>query len=312
MSIKVNGSCLRTGRRFFVRERGRQGERRATTGDLGVSGRLARTTARHSRRAAGRRYGAGAAGALALLLFATAGFAASPAAGASSSPAPSPFSPAPSASALPAPAASSTFAPGSGGRVYADNCLGCHGPRGEGLVGPPLAPAAFPEIVAPMVERGGISMPPFGGVLSDAQIQAVAGYVAGELSAPEARTAKVADGGQIYRLYCAGCHSTTGRGGALTRGPNAPNIAQYPAAEALAAMILGRGNMPAFAGNTLDVRQQAAVALYVNVIVEPPSPGGRGLGYWGPVPEGAVSSIALLLLILIAVWLAWNSRKTAP
>jgi ubiquinol-cytochrome c reductase cytochrome c subunit len=78
-------------------------------------------------------------------------------------------------------------------------------------------------------------------------------------------------------------------------------------------MILGRGNMPAFAGNTFDVRQQTSVALYVQVLVpEPPSPGGYGLGYLGPVPEGAAGAVALFLLILVAVWLAWRSRKAVP
>lgn len=199
-----------------------------------------------------------------------------------------------------------------GAKVFAENCSGCHGTRGEGGFGPPLAPAGFASLVAPMVEEGGILMPAFGDQLSDAQIQGVAGYVAAYIADPEARTAVVADGGEIYRLYCAGCHSTTGRGGALPRGRNAPDISQYPAAEALAAMILGRGNMPAFAGNTLDVRQQAAVGLYVGVLVDPPSPGGRGLGYLGPVTEGAVSAIALLILIFLAVWLAWKSRTAPP
>jgi hypothetical protein len=96
-------------------------------------------------------------------------------------------------------------------------------------------------------------------------------------------------------------------------GRNAPNIRQYPPAEALAAMILGPGNMPALAGNTFDVRQQTSIALYVQVLApDPPSPGGAGLGYLGPVPEGAVGAVPLLLLILVAVWLAWRSRKAAP
>ena len=77
-------------------------------------------------------------------------------------------------------------------------------------------------------------------------------------------------------------------------------------------MILGRGNMPAFAGNTLDVRQQAAVGSTWRSSCDPPSPGGRGLGYLGPVTEGAVSAVALLVLIFLAVWLAWKSRKAAP
>jgi len=228
-------------------------------------------------------------------------------AGASASPSPSP-----AAEASPGASPAVEAAGDSAAEVFAENCSGCHGSRGEGGFGPPLAAAGFVSLVAPMVEEGGITMPSFGDQLSDAQIQGVAEYVAASIAEPEARTAVVADGGETYRLYCAGCHSTTGRGGALTRGRNAPDISQFPAAEALAAMIIGRGNMPAFAGNTLDVRQQAAVGLYVGVLVDPPSPGGRGLGYLGPVTEGAVSAIALLILIFLAVWLAWKSRTAQP
>ena len=57
-------------------------------------------------------------------------------------------------------------------------------------------------------------------------------------------------------------------------------------------MIIGRSNMPDFAGTTLDVRQQAAVALYVELLQKPPSPGGWGLGYIGPVTEGLAASAA--------------------
>ena len=211
----------------------------------------------------------------------------------------------------PAPAAyASPSSPSS--EVFSQNCSGCHGTIGQGGFGPPLAAAGFASLVAPMVEEGGIQMPSFGNQLSDAQILGVAEYVAQTLAAPEARTAVTAEGGETYRLYCAGCHSTTGRGGGLTRGRNAPDISQFPAAEALAAMIRGRGNMPAFAGTTLDVRQQASVGLYVGVLVDPPSPGGHGLGYLGPVTEGAVSAVALLILIFLAVWLAWKSRTVAP
>jgi ubiquinol-cytochrome c reductase cytochrome c subunit len=213
----------------------------------------------------------------------------------------------------PRPAPSSTYPPGSGGRVFAENCAGCHGARGEGYVGPPLAPAGFSSLVAPMVEQGGINMPPFGGVLAERDIQAVAEYVAQELADPESHGAQTPHGGDLFRLYCSGCHSSTGSGGAMPVGNNAPNIRQYPAAEALAAMILGRNNMPAFAGNTFDVRQQTSVALYVQVLApDPPSPGGAGLGYLGPVPEGAVGGVVLFLLVLIAVWLAWRSRKAVP
>ena len=121
-------------------------------------------------------------------------------------------------------------------------------------------------------------MPAFAGVLSGEQIAAVAAYVAEVLSDPAARTAQTSDGGVIFRLYCSGCHSAAGRGGAIVHGVNAPNLRLHPAATALAAVIIGPGNMPVFAGNTLDTRQQAAAARYVEALLTTPSPGGRDLG----------------------------------
>jgi ubiquinol-cytochrome c reductase cytochrome c subunit len=214
--------------------------------------------------------------------------------------------------ATPQPAPTSTSPPGSGERLYAENCAGCHGARGEGFVGPPLAAAGFASLVGPMVVEGGIAMPGFAGVLSDEEIAAISDHVADELAAPESREAEVMPGGDLFRLYCSGCHSSTGSGGAMPNLNNAPDIRQYPPAEALAAMILGRGNMPSFADNTFDVRQQTSVALYVQVIHDPPSPGGAGIGFLGPVPEGAVGGVLLFLLILIAVWLAGPARKAVP
>jgi len=217
-----------------------------------------------------------------------------------------------SSAASPVPVASPSGQPTSGEGVFLQNCSGCHGPKGEGAFGPPLAPAGFAELVGPMVSEGGIQMPSFRDALTQQQIDAVAQYVAASVADPASHAAELNRGGDLYRLYCAGCHSATGRGGALTSGLNAPDIAQYPAAEALAAMILGRREMPAFAGNTFDVTQQTSVALYVDRLIEPESPGGAGLWYLGPVPEGLFGGLGLVILVLLAVWLAWKSRKAAP
>ena len=201
--------------------------------------------------------------------------------------------------------------PGSGAAIYAANCSGCHGDHGQGLIGPSQQADAFPSLVAGMVERGGISMPAFR-QFSAAQVAAVSNFVATQIADPAARTATIAEGGRLFRLYCSGCHSSTGRGGALSQGRNAPSLADYPAAEALAAMILGRGNMPNFAGTTFTVRQQASVALYVQLLQAPPSPGGWGLGYIGPVTEGLACFAALGLIVLLTVWLAWGKGQVKP
>jgi len=206
---------------------------------------------------------------------------------------------------------SATPTPSSGAAIYAANCSGCHGDHGQGLIGPSQQADAFPALVAGMVERGGISMPAFR-QFSPAQVAAVSTFVATQIADPVARTATIAEGGRLFRLYCSGCHSSTGRGGALSQGRNAPSLADYPAAEALAAMILGRGNMPNFAGTTFNVRQQASVALYVQLLQAPPSPGGWGLGYIGPVTEGLACFAALGLLVLLTVWLAWGKGQVRP
>jgi ubiquinol-cytochrome c reductase cytochrome c subunit len=236
------------------------------------------------------------AGALTLVaLFATSG------AGATTSASPSP-------PATLTPSATSTSsaspAPGSGAAVFASNCAVCHGPNGGGAsVGPSLRADAFDYIVAQKVELGGQGMPPFNVLFSPDEIKTVSTFVAQEIADPQARLATIAEGGVIFRLYCAGCHGAAGRGGAIGRGRNAPSYANRPAANALAAMLRGPFDMPVFS-STLDVRQQAAVARYVYALKPPASPGGYGLGYLGPVAEGAIAAAGLLVLVLIAVWLA--------
>jgi ubiquinol-cytochrome c reductase iron-sulfur subunit len=234
------------------------------------------------------------------------------AATASPSPLQTAFTPPPAgASASPTPAVGGSPAPGSGAAVYAANCSGCHGDHGQGLIGPSQAADAFPSLVAGMVRRGGIQMPAFP-QLSPAAVDRVSAYVATQIAAPQAHEATVGEGQQLFHLYCSGCHSSTGRGGALSQGRNAPRLSDYPAAEAIAAMTLGRGNMPIFAGTTFDVRQTASVARFVETLESPASPGGWGLGYVGPVTEGFAAAGGLGLLVLLAVWLAWGKGQVKP
>ena len=152
----------------------RQGQRRSTTGVQG-SEPTVRPSAGPDNRPAGPR---ARRAALAVLLVVLAVPAAT--APAAASPTPSPSGACRSFGRGGSPPGSGSFTPaptpvprrrhvpaGSGGRVYAENCSGCHGAQGEGLVGPPLAAAGFASLVGPMVTQGGISMPPFEGVLSD-------------------------------------------------------------------------------------------------------------------------------------------------
>jgi ubiquinol-cytochrome c reductase cytochrome c subunit len=196
--------------------------------------------------------------------------------------------------------------------LFERNCAGCHGRTGTGADAPSLEAAAFPGLVEGKITAGGGGMPAFVDAPGAARIPLIVSFVVDQIALPQARLATVSEGGRLYRLYCGGCHGATARGGALYQSKNAPSLANLPAANALAAMIVGPGNMPTFAAAALDVRQQAAVARYVAVMRDPPSPGGNGLGYLGPVTEGALSIVlGLGLLVLVSVWLGWRKGGNA-
>ncbi len=87
-------------------------------------------------------------------------------------------------SAAPVATPAETAMPGSdvdGAAVFADNCSGCHGADGSGGSGPDLREEDDAAEIRGYVENGYDSMPAFGDTLSAAEIDAVAGYVAGGL-----------------------------------------------------------------------------------------------------------------------------------
>jgi mono/diheme cytochrome c family protein len=77
----------------------------------------------------------------------------------------------------------------SGAQIFSNNCESCHGPMGAGgHVGPNLQKspvAGHLDQVENQVRHGGGAMPPFSGVLSDEEIDAVARYVVEQI-APKA------------------------------------------------------------------------------------------------------------------------------
>jgi mono/diheme cytochrome c family protein len=64
-----------------------------------------------------------------------------------------------------------------GEQVFAQNCAGCHGPDGQGTSGPALQNSDDRDAVRTQIVDGGGGMPPFGGQLSDTEIDDVTAYV---------------------------------------------------------------------------------------------------------------------------------------
>ncbi len=112
-----------------------------------------------------------------------------------------------------------------GGQLYRAHCAACHGDKGDGGVGVPLALPAFLESVDDAflhrtirLGRPGRVMPAFPR-LSEAQINAIVGHIRGWAGkpAPEFSATPVKGNAQkgkaLYAAYCADCHGTDGEGG---------------------------------------------------------------------------------------------------
>jgi mono/diheme cytochrome c family protein len=125
--------------------------------------------------------------------------------------------------------------------LFDKNCVGCHGPGGQGGAAPPLATPLYLALadaptIAAIVADGipGTSMPPFsqkfGGSLTDQQIGLIADGMVSRWAHPEqfegveippigTPTAAPDGGGDAgrgaaaFQVFCARCHGADGRGG---------------------------------------------------------------------------------------------------
>jgi mono/diheme cytochrome c family protein/uncharacterized protein (DUF302 family) len=112
-----------------------------------------------------------------------------------------------------------------GGQLYSTHCAVCHGDKGTGGVGIPLALPSFLESVDDAFLRNTIRhgrpgrvMPAFP-ALSDAQLNAIVGVIRGwsgkpvpEFSCKPVKGNPV-HGRELYLSYCAMCHGAKGEGG---------------------------------------------------------------------------------------------------
>jgi ubiquinol-cytochrome c reductase cytochrome c subunit len=147
-------------------------------------------------------------------------------------------------------------------------------------------------------------MPAFSRILTAEQIHAVTRYVTTNLAVIPLTHGNIGEGGKLFRTYCAACHRTAVRGGALAfAGRNAPNLTNKSAALIAGAIRWGPGTMPRFPESVLSDEQLASTVEYVRFVQHPPNPGGNPLKEVGPVSEGAVGALAVLFIIGIAGWI---------
>lgn len=197
-----------------------------------------------------------------------------------------------------------------GKAIFQQRCSRCHGDLGQGIsavvsiAGPNLQAEHDPGRVVAAVELGPGHMPSFVYVLTLPQIHAVAGYVTQKLAVIPLGPGSLGDGGHLFREYCAACHRTAVRGGALAFiGTNAPALTKDSSALIAGAIRWGPGPMPAFPPSAISDQQLASIVRYVKYVQHPASPGGNPLRWYGPVAEGFVAWVGVLALVLLTVWI---------
>jgi len=191
----------------------------------------------------------------------------------------------------------------------------CHGDKGQGvnaivsIAGPNIQAEHDPGQVLTAVEVGPSHMPSFARILSVEEMRAVSSFVATKIAVIPLSGGNVSHGGILYRTYCAACHRTDVRGGALAfSGGNAPDLSEKSPAIIAGAIRSGPGAMPSFAPSVLDDRELASIVDYVQAVQHPPNPGGRPMHWIGPVAEGLAAWIAVLALVAVTMWIEWGGK----
>ena len=126
------------------------------------------------------------------------------------------------------------------------------------------------------------------------EIDALVAYVASLGDGPpipdvDPAAGDLAEGGTLFRLNCAACHSATGTGGALSYGDDAPKLWSATPLQIAEAIRTGPGQMPVFGPDTFSDHQVDSIVRYVRYLSDPDDPGGFSLGRIGPITEGLVA-----------------------
>lgn len=225
--------------------------------------------------------------------------------------------------------------PARGAELYAENCLVCHGPGGEGRAGATLnnvfSTIAPDEFLREVISRGvqGSFMPAwseaYGGPLTEAEVTDLVAYVESwgttvEPPLPAPRRPPVAippvpevdgdptAGYTVFQQNCAACHGEQGEGriGATLTTAFAAISPQTVAVETISRGVSG-SLMPPFArayGGPLTDQEVNDVAAYVLSIQHEarPQPQGEVVGRASAWP--LLAALGGILIVIIALGLA--------
>jgi len=207
----------------------------------------------------------------------------------------------------------------SGAGLFAENCSRCHGVTGTGVPGegPSLrnvgaGTADFYLRTGYMPLRNPHDQPSRSRPLfSDGEIKAIVAYVASlghgpPIPSPQWQSGSVAAGLTLFTDHCAGCHQAVAQGGYVT-GARVPPLTHASPREIAEAVRAGPYLMPRFSRKAISSRQLNDLIAYVQYTKHPQDPGGWPIGHLGPWPEGMVTWL-LAVAVLVAMCTVFGKR----
>ncbi len=215
-----------------------------------------------------------------------------------------------------------------GYQLYGGNCVMCHGSGVRGVYRPAASDELGPRLrgvgslaadfylrTGYMPVRSAHVQPRRSRVLfSDREIRALVAYVASlgpgpAIPQPHPGRGTVAEGLTLFTRHCAGCHQINAEGGYVT-GAVAPPLGDSSAVEITEAIRVGPYLMPRFSKRQLSDGEIDSIIRYVQHTKDPEDRGGWSIGHVGPVPEGIVTWL-IAMVVLVAICAVIGRRHEA-
>lgn len=198
-----------------------------------------------------------------------------------------------------------------GRRLYLDGCSSCHGYDARGIPGRGPSLRGVGELAAdfylrtrrmPMEDPHNEPVRRAQSFYSEQQIRQLEAYV-GSFGGPriprvDPQSGVLSRGKELFTENCAGCHQIVARGG-IVPGAFIPDLQPSKAIDVAEAVEVGPYVMPRF--TTLTQDDVNALARYVESTHDPQDRGGWGLGHIGPVPEGMVTFLLGMAVLLLGI-----------
>ena len=222
-----------------------------------------------------------------------------------------------------------------GRQLFAGNCSSCHGGLAQGIAqAPPGRGSGAVTGLGPSLRGVGAQALDFylstgrmplsqadaqperrAPDLSRREIDAIIAYVTSlgppgpPIPDPHPESGALNSGLHLFTDHCAGCHQVVGRGG-IVAGARVPALQDATATQIAEAVRTGPYLMPVFSAKQISDAQLDSIIRYVLSTRHPPDRGGWGIGNVGPIPEGMVTwLLAMVLLVAFCVVLGKKVRS---